>query len=118
MFLTLNFVFRLFLSFLGKSSEASSSKTSSNTSTSISTGGSNLPPEVISQLLATGHLVKEDGTLLRLSSMPSAGLPYSFAARPETSTEERPRTSSLTITAKDLSKKNNPSKKDRNLKDS
>ena len=95
----------------GKSLEASSSKTSSssNTSTSISTGGSNLPPEVISQLLATGHLVKEDGTLVRLSSVPSAGLPYSFAARPGTSTEERPGTSSVTITAKDLSKKNNPS---------
>jgi len=97
----------------GKSSEASSSKTSSNTSTSISTGGSNLPPEVISQLLATGHLVREDGTLVRLSSVPSsAGLPYSFAARPRTSTEERPGTSSVTITAKDLSKKSNPSKKD------
>ena len=98
----------------GKSLEASSSKTSSssNTSTSISTGGSNLPPEVISQLLATGHLVKEDGTLVRLSSVPSAGLPYSFTARTGTSTEERPGTSSVTITAKDLSKKSNPSKKD------
>ena len=36
---------------------------SSKTSTSISSSGHNLPPEVISQLLATGHLVKEDGKL-------------------------------------------------------
>ena len=63
--LNIEFYLRLSLSFLGKSSEASSSKTSSssNTSTSISTGGSNLPPEVISQLLATGHLVREDGNI-------------------------------------------------------
>jgi len=41
------------------------------TATSISSCGNNLPPEVISQLLATGHLVKDDGTLVRLSSLPA-----------------------------------------------
>merc|ERR1712156_1353573 len=90
---------------------ATSPKTTSSTSTSISTVGSNLPPEVISQLLATGHLVREDGTLVRLSSVPSAGLTYSFSPGQGMSSEGQPSTSSVTITAKDLSKKSNPSPK-------
>jgi len=61
---------------------------SSKTSTSISSSGHNLPPEVISQLLATGHLVKEDGTLVRLSALPSTSV-----------------SGTSILTAKDLSKK-------------
>merc|ERR550532_1732863 len=65
---------------------------------------SSLPPEVISQLLATGHIVRDDGTLIRL--------PPGFTSVPSTTSRfsrvppvESPPT--LTITAKDLSKKSN-----------
>merc|ERR1711953_467705 len=65
---------------------------------------SSLPPEVISQLLATGHIVRDDGTLIRL--------PTGFTSMPSTSSSrfrkvESPEPPTLTITAKDLSKKSN-----------
>ena len=44
-----------------------------------SSSNSNLPPEVISQLLATGHLVREDGESQSLNSYLSLSLKKIFS---------------------------------------